>query len=242
MLSGSIITLTGLHIGGNTVGIEIGGKDNPIIRNPATNEPFIPGSSLKGKMRSLLEFNLEKHIDPSPKDNKVWGDVHTCNEIDCPICNIFGSSADGAQNGPTRLIVRDAHLDEEFKTERKEKNPNWTPLDLTEDKFENTINRITARATPRNFERVLPGVRFKFEMIYRIFERFTNGNGDGGEKDKEFFSHVIDGLRLIENDTLGGAGSRGCGQIKFLFNINGEKDKELSKIYAKDFKTITPSE
>lgn len=243
LISGFIWTITGLHIGGSSVGLEIGGKDNPIIRNAATNVPYIPGSSLKGKMRSLLELNLGYHNDPDPSGKNVsWGDVHSCKSpekaLECPICTVFGSSAEDAQNGPTRLIVRDALLDEDYVKAQRDMNPNWTPFDLTEDKYENTINRISARANPRNFERIQPGVKFRFEMIYRVFERYLNGTWDEGSKDIEFFEKVIQGLRLVENDTLGGGGSRGCGQIQFLFSINGASGKKLDEISGEDFKTI----
>jgi CRISPR-associated protein Csm3 len=230
-IEGIIEVVTGLHIGGSTAVIEIGGKDNPVIKHPITKEPYIPGSSIKGKMRSLLEWNLGKiNTDPNNKD---YGDVHKwCNDRNCPICVIFGTSADEAGLGPTRLIVRDAVLSEDYKKKQKEKNSSWTVLDLTEDKYENTINRITARANPRNFERVVSGVEFNFTLNYRVFE-----NGDNGQVDEDLFKHVIDGLRLLEKDALGGAGSRGCGQVKFLINVNGEK-KTLADINASNFLTI----
>lgn len=226
-IEGLIEVVTGLHIGGSTTMIEIGGKDNPVIKNPLTKEPFIPGSSLKGKMRSLLEWKLgliddRRKIDG--KDNKDFGEVHKfnspkCEKEKCPICLIFGTSADDAALGPTRLIVRDAVMDNDFMNKQKTTNATWTVLDLTEDKYENTINRITARANPRNFEMVIAGAEFKFTMSYRVFD------GD----DENLFDQVIESLRLIEKDALGGAGSRGCGQIKFKIKI-GDDYRELAKV------------
>ena len=230
-IEGIIDVITGLHIGGSTAIIEIGGRDNPVIKHPLTKEPYIPGSSIKGKMRSLLEWKLGK-LDTDPK-SKERGDVHKwCNKKDCPICLIFGTSAEDAGIGPTRLVVRDAFLDEDFKEKQKQKNPNWSSVDLTEDKYENTINRITARANPRNFERVVPGARFSFNMSYRVY-----GNGDGGSVDEKIFENVLDGLKLIEKDALGGAGSRGCGQVLFMLKVNDEL-KTLDKLSASDFKTV----
>lgn len=229
-IEGSIEVITGLHIGGSTTIIEIGGKDNPVIKHPITKEPYIPGSSLKGKMRSLLEWKLGK-ID-TIHDSKNYGEVHKwCNNKSCPICVIFGTSADEAGLGPTRLIVRDAVLNDDYKKNQKIKDSSWTVLDLTEDKYENTINRITARANPRNSERVVSGVEFSFKMSYRVFE-----NGDNGKSDEDLFSNVLDGLKLIEKDALGGAGSRGCGQVKFMIDINGQR-KPLSEVNAADFVT-----
>ncbi len=230
-IDGIIEVVTGLHIGGSTTIIEIGGKDNPVIKHPLTKEPYIPGSSLKGKMRSLLEWKLGKLItDPSNK--RDYGDVHKCNQSGCPICIIFGTSADDANFGPTRLIVRDAVLDCDFKNKQRKKDITWTALDITEDKYENTINRITARANPRNFERVVSGTEFSFSLSYRVFE-----NGDGKNSDEDLFKHVLDGLSLIERDALGGAGSRGCGQIRFKIKINGEM-KSLNEVNPSDFKTV----
>ena len=231
-IEGNIEVLTGLHIGGSTAIIEIGGKDNPVIKHPLTKEPYIPGSSIKGKMRSLLEWKLGK-VETNPS-SKVFGEVHKwCGDNKCPICIIFGTSAEDAGIGPTRLIVRDAVLNNEYIEALKAKNPNWIPSDLTEDKYENTINRITARANPRNFERVLSGSKFSFKMSYRVFE-----NGDQGVSDEELFKHILDGLKLIEMDALGGAGSRGCGQVKFKIKLNNNGFKDLSEVKPSDFPTI----
>ncbi len=251
-IEGTIEVVTGLHIGGSTSVIEIGGKDNPVIRHPITKEPYIPGSSLKGKMRSLLEWKLgiidiRKKVKDKDKDidNKAFGDVHKyggykCEKEKCPICVIFGTSADDAGLGPTRLIVRDAMLCEKFKDGQKKKNDAWTILDLTEDKYENSINRITARANPRNFERIVSGARFKLEMTYRVF-----GNGTGNNvqnQDESFFMHVIEGLKLIEQDALGGAGSRGCGQVKFRIKVNGIEERDVSSITADEISSLFPTE
>ncbi len=231
-IEGVIEVVTGLHIGGSTAIIEIGGKDNPVIKHPLTKEPYIPGSSIKGKMRSLLEWKLGK-LDTDPNSND-FGEVHKwCGDHDCPICVIFGTSADDAGIGPTRLIVRDAVLDREYKDVLKKRDPSWTPIDLNEDKYENTINRITARANPRNLERVVSGAKFSFKLSYRVFDM----NRTTGTSDEELFENVIEGLRLIENDALGGAGSRGCGQIRFLIKQNGDT-KPLDEVNASDFPTL----
>lgn len=234
-IEGTITTVTGLHIGGGSGGLEIGGRDNPIIRNPVTKEPYMPGSSLKGKMRSLLELHLGKHNDPTVAG---WGNVHTCADPQCPVCVIFGSSADESTNGPTRLVVRDAILDDKYKDNQKLKDSNWTALDLTESKYENSINRITARANPRNFERVVPGAKFSFEMIYRVFKRHDE-NGNSELQDEKNFKHVLTGLKLIENDALGGAGSRGCGQVKFEIELGNGQMKSLADIEPSDIETIS---
>lgn len=243
-IEGIIEVITGLHIGGSATTIEIGGNDNPIIKHPITKEPYIPGSSLKGKMRSLLEWELglvDDRKEINGDANKDYGEVHkydgyNCKKEQCPICIIFGTSADDAGLGPTRLVVRDAVLYEDFKKRQKDNDPAWTVLDITEDKYENSINRITARANPRPLERVIPGVEFYFNMSYRVFE-----NGDNGDSDEEMFRYVIEGLKLIQKDALGGAGSRGCGQIKFKIKIEG-KNEDLEGIELSNINKIFPTE
>jgi len=210
VIKGEIILQTGLHIGGSAQSIEIGGMDNPIIKNPKNNEPYIPGSSLKGKMRSILEWKLNK-ISQSGNPHE-W-----CGDPECQICRIFGTSSDEAKIGPTRLLFRDALLSGKDRENFKNGMP------LTEEKYENSINRITARANPRPLERVIPGVSFDFEMIYRVFDI----DGDNGETDEKLFDTVLDGLRYIEQDALGGYGSRGCGQVSFE-NLVDEDGKPVA--------------
>jgi CRISPR-associated protein Csm3 len=203
-ITGKIRVKTGLHIGGSADTIEIMGNDNPVIKHPLSGEPYIPGSSLKGKMRSLLEWKLEK----IERD----GSVHRwCEDKECPICRIFGTSAgDKAWLGPTRLLVRDAHLTPEWRDKYEKEG-----LDLTERKNENSINRITAVANPRPYERVPAGVEFELNIGYRVFDL-----DDGGKTDEELFHHVIDGLRCVAMDALGGGGSRGSGRVEFVDLVN----------------------
>ncbi len=216
-IEGVIKVKSGLHIGGSKDTIQIGGNENPIVKHPITNEPYIPGSSLKGKMRSLLEWQLGK-IELK-KDHR--GEPHQwCGDKTCPICRIFGTASDEAEIGPSRIIVRDAELHPDFKTEMIKKE--ITVFDIVEDKYENVINRITAKAVPRPVERVVSGVRFTFEMVYRVFDF----GGDGGKIDEELFGKVLEGLRLIQKDALGGSTSRGCGKIEFT-DLKDENDNEI---------------
>ena len=197
VLAGKIRVETGLHVGGSTDSLEIGGMDNPIIRFPHTNEPYIPGSSLRGKMRSLSEWHFGR-LDRE-------GKVHVCQESDCEICRVFGSTKEAMDRGPTRLLVRDAVLTEVSREKFRSGIP------VVEEKSENSINRITARANPRPIERVLPGIEVEFEMVYKVFD-----TGDGGELDRKYYREVVLGsLVLLEADYLGGGGSRGSGKISF---------------------------
>lgn len=202
-IEGIINCLTGLRVGGTGGVIKIGGVDNPIIRDAITQLPYIPGSSLKGKMRSLLELQEGKISEN--------GGPCTCGESDCFVCRIFGTSAGEKKEsfGPTRLIVRDAYPTDESIESLKDLRIKHG-LDYAEVKSENTLNRVTARATPRRMERVPAGIKFGFEIVYRIFD-----TGDGGKTDEDNLEHVRRSLRLVENDALGGSGSRGYGKVKF---------------------------
>ncbi|NYE58844.1 type III-A CRISPR-associated RAMP protein Csm3 [Carboxydothermus ferrireducens] len=215
VIKGKIKALTGLHIGGAQGNTEIGGVDNSVIKDEE-GKPYIPGSSLKGKLRSLLE-NHEGYLSATKLVLQKKGAepirIHICNEPECPVCIIFGRNhgkytlADNqtelviSNATPTRLYIRDACLDEESIKDIK---PNLD-LEWTEVKFENSIDRITSAANPRQTERVPRGAEFCFELVYNVLR----------EKDKELFSKVLTAMKLLEDDYLGGSGSRGYGKIMF---------------------------
>ena len=210
-VKGQIRLKTGLHIGGSKDDIEIGGIDMPVIKHP-NGEPYIPGSSLKGKLRSFTEW-IEQKIEPD-------GRVHTCSEKNCPVCRIFGTTESAWRYGPTRLIVRDAFLNETWKKDILEKG-----LSLTEEKVENWINRLEGKAGRgglRKTERVPAGAVFDFEMNYKVMEI----DGDF-ETDRRYFEKVLVALRLVELDALGGSGSRGYGRIAFESLTKTEDGREI---------------
>ena len=198
----SITLMTGLHIGGSSDNVEIGGIDNPVIKLATRgNEPYIPGSSLKGKMRCLLE-----QAAGAPK-------VGMNKEVN----NLFGiteSKTLKTDNQPSKLIVRDAIL----SPESKEALLACDNLDMpyTENKWENVIDRTNGVAEhPRQSERVPAGAVFNAEFVLNIWD---------DDNEEELMGLFEKGIRLLENDYLGGSGSRGYGQIKF-----GKFDKvELS--------------
>jgi CRISPR-associated protein Csm3 len=205
-ITGEIKALTGLHIGGSSTGLEIGGVDNTVIRDPLTNAPYIPGSSLRGKMRSQLEKTLGL-----PQNNRIGQvTIHTCKkpgEYDanggCPVCHIFGVPGEVEASGPTLLLVRDVPMTEATKDDLIRAH---TDLAYTELKTEVAIDRVTSAATPRNLERVPAGAVFgPAELVYSIYN----------EGDFKRLRHVVDGLQLLEDDYLGGYGSRGSGKICF---------------------------
>jgi len=210
VLRGKIVLKSGLRVGMSKDMMAIGDVDNPVIRNPLSGEPYIPGSSLKGKMRYLLEWHLGgDYITGSDK-------YHVYVSKD-PVNRIFGVAPGNREEdqrvamerGPTRLLVRDAYLTSESKRELFEKTASKGSL-YTEVKQEVFIPRIGGNANPRAAERVPAGAEFDFEMVYRVFDL-----DDGGKTDLELFKHVVTALRLVELDGLGGYISRGYGQVKF---------------------------
>jgi CRISPR-associated protein Csm3 len=215
-LSGIIRVETGLHIGAGNDSLEIGGIDNPVVKHPATREPYIPGSSLKGKMRSLMEWKLGK---VGPNNGKACA----CGE--CPVCRVFGSAlssggseAKALRQGPSRLIVRDA-----FVTSESAKKFREADIPMLEEKRENSLNRITAAANPRTLERVVPGLEFGFEIAYRIID-----TGDEGKTDRENWEKlVLAALALVQADALGGGSSRGSGKVSFI-GLKDEAGNEVS--------------
>lgn len=201
-LSGSIRLITGLHIGGSKDTLEIGGMDQPIIKHPISKEPYIPGSSLKGKMRSLLEIAYVVDRQASKPFILEKGAPCGCAEVTCPACVIFGTSSDkkGPELGQTRVIFRDAVLSESFK---KRFDNGELPM---EEKYENTIHRVKGVADhPRPLERVPAGVEFDFTISFKEFE------GD----DPALIDFIYKGMKMIELDAIGGSTSRGSGQVKF---------------------------
>ncbi|GAB4362748.1 MAG: type III-A CRISPR-associated RAMP protein Csm3 [Methylohalobius crimeensis] len=211
-LTGTIELVSGLHIGSGNTEMHIGGTDNPVIKNPVNGEPYIPGSSLKGKMRSLLEWQAGvvsvskgkplgiQHLD------KLTGERDKGIEI----LRLFGYAPTGGgmdremeslvtEIGPTRLAFWDCPLDSTWAEEMKGKN-----LLLTETKMENSIDRIKGTAeNPRNTERVPAGARFLFQLSLKVID---------GE---DLLEPVLRGLKLVELSGLGGSLSRGYGKIQF---------------------------
>lgn len=198
--------LTGLHIGGITEGIDIGGIDNPIIKDKITDLPYIPGSSLKGKLRSLAEwvvkYDGKTRVEYMLKEKDGKWQSEPCNCGKCDVCIIFGSSAEANNSGPTRLRVYDAFPSQRTIIE-------WENIMgkgiYTELKTENVINRITSEANPRTMERVPKDSIFEVEMIYDIYS----------DDDEKKFKILFMALHLLEDSTLGGSGNRGYGKVIF---------------------------
>jgi len=177
---------TGLHIGSGDVSFKIGGVDNPVVKNPITGKPYVPGSSIKGKIRSLLEASKGKEIDEKYK-------IHVCSgDNPCEICKLFGRPGEEKHFSSGRLIVRDATL--------------IGPDNVLEEKAEVSINRKSAQASNlRVTERVAAGAEFGAEFILNVFDK----------EDIKLLKLLKEGMDLLEKDYLGGSGTRGYGQVEF---------------------------
>ena len=186
-ITGTLEVMTGLHIGGSSAFSAIGAVDSPVIRDVRSGNPMIPGSSLKGKMRSLLAKEYNTEIAKTPDD-------------DCEVLtSLFGCAKKGNVH-TSRILFSDMVMS------------NWEELkkygitSKTEVKFENTIKRTTAVANPRQIERVIRGSEFPMSLVYEVQDEETM------IKD---FKILREGFRLLEYDYLGGHGSRGYGKVKF---------------------------
>ena len=189
-ITGRIIVRTGMHIGGSSAFAAIGAVDSPVMRDVWTNQPMIPGSSLKGKLRTLLarEYNSrDGRISKSPDDD---------NE---KILRLFGSAAKDRVMA-SRVIVSDMFLSNYDKIKQHGLSS------ATEVKFENTINRLTAVANPRQIERAVRGSEFGLDMVYELTDI---------SEAREDFDNLALGMKLLTYDYLGGHGSRGYGKIDF---------------------------
>lgn len=210
--------LTGLHIGGTNASVQIGGVDKSVIRNPLNDEPYIPGSSLRGKMRSSLEKALNLELNQrigaqvtihTAKDDKEY--------LKSPVAQIFGVTGENDFARPARLIVRDVPLSAKTKEESRKRK---LDLPYSEIKTEVAIDRITSAATPRKLERVPAGSIFgPGSMVFSVYD-------DDLEKRNELFDTIIQGMRLVEDSYLGGNGSRGSGQIRFINLVFHARDTE----------------
>ena len=188
--------LSGLYIGGNDSGFDIGGADSDVIRNPLTNEPYIPGSSLKGKLKSLLKYHI-KEVDRTEKDI-IFKDSN--------ITNIFEPIDEGNVK-ITRAIFRDLTLTKE--SEKELQNILGTGC-FTEIKAENKVNPISGKSdSPRFIERVPAGAIFEGEIVLNVFD---------GDNKEIMMENIKKSIKLLEMNYLGGNGTRGYGRVKVEFD------------------------
>ena len=209
-ISGIIEVCTGMHIGGSSQFSAIGAVDVPIVTDSFKKLPMIPGSSFKGKLRSLLaqKYNPEEN---DSKDKIITTPGQDCNRI----LRLFGAGASNENLYKARLIFSDMFIENESDLRNMD-------INVTEIKFENTINRLTGMSNPRQIERVVRGSEFGLRLIYNVVSE--------NEIEKDFET-LADGFKLIQYDYLGGHGSRGYGKIKIkslsLNTVIGNLNEDL---------------
>ena len=187
-ISGDILVKTGMHIGGSGAFAAIGAVDAPVIKDVLSGDPMIPGSSLKGKMRSLLARELNTAVvEPDGDDERIT--------------RLFGSAGKGKSKiKRSRLLFSDMVLANRDQLQKAGLQS------MTEVKFENSISRATAVANPRQIERAVKGSVFELDLIYEL------------EEESEFIEDMetlAEGMKLLQYDYLGGSGSRGYGKVEF---------------------------
>ena len=200
-ITGKLEIVTGMHIGGSSAFAAIGAVDSPVIKDVRSNLPMIPGSSLKGKMRTLLAKAYNK-------DNKL---VAKPDDDDERLTRLFGSAKKDKAK-VSRIIISDMIMcnREELREQGLQS--------MTEVKFENTINRLTGVANPRQIERAVRGAQFDVDFVYEVEEE---------NQILEDFETLAQGMKLLQYDYLGGHGSRGYGKVKFL---NLEADVVIGEV------------
>jgi len=198
-INGVIILKEGLRIGGTKEAVGIGETDNPIIRHPITRKPYLPGSSIKGKIRSLLEQKYSQHTQRTGRP---------CECSECFICQLFGSGDPKGGKEPTRLIFRDAPLSKESETELQESLPG----SFVEVKTEIAMDRnkgAAQRGALRTQERIPAGAKFDFSFTMRLFEKDNASRGN-------YFQKLSEAFEMLEKDYLGGSGTRGYGHVEIM--------------------------
>jgi CRISPR-associated protein Csm3 len=217
MLDADLVCATGLHIGAGKGSLEIGGADNPVVKD-SQGRPYIPGSSLRGRLRALLEqasgLTVPSELVYLSRRKGQEVRIHQSDRPDDDVCLLFGRAPGRIERvqgealeisaaTPARFTVYDAPLDPDSITAQMRE---YLDDELTEVKSETAVDRITAQANSRTLERVPAGARFKVRMVFDIL----------CDEDKELPARILTAMRLLEDDALGGGGSRGSGRVQFM--------------------------
>lgn len=209
-INGVLRAVTGLRIGAGKGGLEIGGLDNPILRHPETRVPYVPGSSIKGKLRSLLEvegFSVGERPAPTPKYNEKKEEYGPCDCAKCVVCWLFGCGDARNTKEPTRLIFRDCPIVKEDEDRlRAMLNEGVFYSEVKDEVVMDRGKGTVAGAGPRPMDRIMANTRLHFRLTLRVLQ---------GDNEAEMKNALFHAFRLLEKDGLGGSVSRGYGQVRF---------------------------
>lgn len=200
--NGTMTIKSGVHIGGNDNGTKVGGCDNPVIRNPLTNDPYIPGSSIKGALRSCAE-KMPAYAGKI-RNGKPCG----CGQETCMVCKLFGAHMNmRAASGEPRLIVRDMNLSPDFLDRVMESGGSRS--DIIETKTSTMIDRSTNTAAGgsfHNMERVAAGTVFDCSFSLKVMDK---------DNEAELINFFKKCLSIVEATGIGGKVTSGSGQVEF---------------------------
>jgi CRISPR-associated protein Csm3 len=196
-IEGTITCVSGVHVGGTEDQLEIGGLALPVIKHPSTGDPYIPGSSLKGRMRSELEHRI----------GTAGSEPCGCCKDNCPVCRVFGPHKYDPRGrtplphpGPTRLIVRDAQADGKISLEIKTESGN---------------DRLTGQAgNPRQLERVASGAKFRLRLVLQVFDTDSKFEYQGKKGKAALLAVVCGCIADVQTSGIGGGISRGSGEVR----------------------------
>lgn len=218
IISGTLEALTPLHIGSGKPEVEIGGVEMPVLTDPK-DQPYIPGSSLKGRVRAETESIARKkglEVCKPPQVDNMCGSTKDSIDKLCVCCRIFGT-AGRRISFASKVKFRDAY-----------------PLDRVKALLERTgiaIDRETgtvARGALYNIQAVPAGTKFGLEIV-------------GENLSDDELKLLKSALKSVEDSALGGSSTRGFGKIK----INIESVKERTAKYylgEEDERMITGDE
>ena len=199
IISGTIEAVTPLHIGSGKPEVELGEVDMPILRDPS-GQPYIPGSSLKGRVRAEAEKIARKmgmDVCEPPDVNSMCGSKKGRVEDFCICCRIFGTA--GKISLASKVKFRDAY-----------------PLERVESLLERTgiaIDRKTgavAKGALYTIEAVPAGTQFGLEIVA---ENLSD----------EELKLLKAALRSVEDSALGGSSTRGFGKVKITIESVRER-------------------
>lgn len=213
LIEGSIELISGMHIGTSKEYSAIGAVDSPVVLDTLTKLPMIPGSSLKGKIRSLLYKKYNNGINVEKEDIKI--------------SRLFGTA--GSEIRPSRVIFSDIIMSQSEKNRLLDEGAEK----VTEVKFENTINKLTGMSNPRQIERVIRGSIFDMNVIYEM---------TSDAELVEDIKLLLEGFKLLEYDYLGGSGSRGYGRVKIknltykvvIGEVNSKPNSDIKELFDKN--------
>ena len=210
----SIELVSWLHIWAGKESLKIWWIDSPVVKHPLTNIPYIPWSSIKGRMRGLLEMKKWEYSSKTGKDEKTGEEktLYLSSEDPTKDCaKYFGCAWD--KKISSRLLFSDFALDITQEIVKPYITEKWImKSNFFEDKAENTIPRFNSgTAKPRHIERIPSWVKFIWYIT--VIQDDVVDNDTVKNLLEEWIS-------LVEMTFLWWSWSRWYGRVKFTFDTS----------------------